>query len=118
MIWCCQRNAGGGAPAYTDDSHLEDQPHSLSQRQRLLQGTATLEDDSRRLEESNRLALETEDIGADILRDLRGQREQIEHSRDTVSLPQCIAEQSSSRSHSHQHCHSTRLALRCAAATS
>lgn len=56
-----------------------------AQRQRLLQGTATLDDGSRRLEESHRLALETEDLGADILRDLRGQRDQIEHSRDTVS---------------------------------
>lgn len=54
------------------------------QRQRLLQGTATLEDGTRRLQESNRIALETEDLGADILRDLRGQREQIEHSRDTL----------------------------------
>ena len=55
-----------------------------AQRQRLLQGTATLEDGSRRLEDSHRIALETEDLGADILRDLRGQREQIENSRDTV----------------------------------
>lgn len=55
-----------------------------AQRQRLLQGTATLDDGSRRLEDSHRLALETEDIGADILRDLRGQREQIENSRDTL----------------------------------
>ena len=58
---------------------------SAAQRQRLLQGTARLEDGSRRLEESNRIALETEDLGADILRDLRGQREQIENARDTVS---------------------------------
>ncbi|PWN27612.1 V-snare-domain-containing protein [Jaminaea rosea] len=63
-----------------NDADLERQ----SQRQRLLQGTATLEDGQRRLEESNRIALETEDLGADILRDLRGQREQIEHSRDTL----------------------------------
>lgn len=55
-----------------------------SQRQKLLQGTATLDDGSRRLEDSHRLALETEDLGADILRDLRGQREQIENSRDTL----------------------------------
>ncbi|CEH13851.1 vesicle transport v-snare protein vti1 [Ceraceosorus bombacis] len=55
-----------------------------AQRQRLLQGTATLEDGSRRLEDSHRLALQTEDLGADILRNLRGQREQIEHSRDTL----------------------------------
>jgi vesicle transport through interaction with t-SNAREs protein 1 len=56
-----------------------------AQRQRLLQGTNTLEDGSRRLQDSHRIALETEDLGADILRDLRGQREQIENSRDTVS---------------------------------
>ena len=28
--------------------------------------------------------METESVGADILRNLRGQREQIEHTRDTV----------------------------------
>jgi hypothetical protein len=50
----------------------------------LLQGTETLEDGSRRLENAHRIALETEDVGADILRNLRGQREQIEHTRDTV----------------------------------
>lgn len=59
---------------------------AYAQRQRLLQGSATLEDGSRRLQDSHRLALETEDIGAGILQDLQGQREQIEHSRDTVSL--------------------------------
>ncbi|PWN21498.1 V-snare-domain-containing protein [Microstroma glucosiphilum] len=63
---------------------LEANNSSQAQRQRLLQGTSTLEDGQRRLEESNRIALETEDLGADILRDLRGQREQIEHSRDTL----------------------------------
>lgn len=41
---------------------------------------------SRRLENAHRIALETEDVGADILRNLRGQREQIEHTRDTVSF--------------------------------
>ena len=56
-----------------------------AQRERLLQGTTTLDDGSRRLQDSHRIALETEDLGADILRDLRGQREQIENSRDTVS---------------------------------
>ncbi|WFD36339.1 t-SNARE VTI1 [Malassezia cuniculi] len=59
---------------------------AYAQRQRLLQGSATLEDGSRRLQESHRIALETEDIGAGILRDLQGQREQIEHSRDTQQV--------------------------------
>lgn len=81
------RGGGGRFNPALDDEDLESgrssyDPHA--QRQRLLQGTNTLEDGSRRLEESHRLALETEDLGADILRDLRGQREQIENSRDTL----------------------------------
>ena len=54
-------------------------------RTRLLAGTALLEDGSRRLQDSHRVALETEEQGADILRSLRGQREQIQNARDTVS---------------------------------
>ncbi|TFY65390.1 hypothetical protein EVJ58_g2008 [Rhodofomes roseus] len=53
-------------------------------RTRLLAGTALLEDGSRRLQESQRIALETEEQGTDILRSLRVQREQIENSRDTL----------------------------------
>jgi vesicle transport through interaction with t-SNAREs 1 len=64
-----------------------DEPYGASSdRTRLLAGTALLEDGSRRLQESHRIALETEDQGADILMNLRTQREQIEHSRDTASL--------------------------------
>lgn len=57
-----------------------------SDRTRLLAGTQVLEDGSRRLKESQRVALETEEQGSEILRNLRGQREQIENARDTVSL--------------------------------
>lgn len=72
---------------------LADQPYSddpspsgdYSQRTRLLRGTDQLADGSRRLEESHRLALETEEVGAGILSNLRGQREQIEHSRDVLT---------------------------------
>ena len=61
-----------------------------SDRTRLLAGTALLEDGTRRLQDSYRVALETENQGADILINLRSQREQIENSRDTVSAtPQC-----------------------------
>nr|CDI56883.1 related to VTI1-v-SNARE: involved in Golgi retrograde protein traffic [Melanopsichium pennsylvanicum 4] len=83
-------SAAGGArigfdATYADeDADLEAAGPNAANRQRLLQGTASLEDGTRRLEESNRLALETEDLGADILRDLRSQREQIENSRDTL----------------------------------
>lgn len=63
-----------------------DEPYGASDRTRLLAGTALLEDGSRRLLESQRIALETEEQGADILRSLRGQREQIQNSRDTVRV--------------------------------
>ncbi|UZJ54624.1 hypothetical protein CBS101457_003944 [Exobasidium rhododendri] len=69
---------------FNEDLESGDSYDTQAQRQRLLQGTATLDDGSRRLEDSHRIALETEDLGADILRDLRGQREQIENSRDTL----------------------------------
>ena len=57
----------------------------MPDRARLLAGTAKLDEGTRRLEESQRIAMETEQTGADILLNLRGQREQIEHARDTVS---------------------------------
>ncbi len=57
---------------------------ALSQRQQLLQGNDSLERSSQRLKESQRIANETENIGASILTDLRGQREQIVNSRNTL----------------------------------
>lgn len=62
-----------------------DEPYGpTSDRTRLLAGTSTLEDGTRRLQESHRIALETADQGAEILSDLRMQREQIENARSTV----------------------------------
>ncbi|GAA6003186.1 v-SNARE domain-containing protein [Rhodotorula paludigena] len=55
-----------------------------AQRSQLLSASDKLADGQRRLEESQRLALETEDVGAGILRDLRGQRDVLEHTRDTL----------------------------------
>lgn len=64
-----------------------DEPYGpTSDRTRLLTGNALLEDGSKRLQESHRIALETENQGADILLNLRGQREQIEHARSTVGF--------------------------------
>jgi len=65
--------AGGGAA----DEQLE-------QRQQLLSGTDRLERSSGRLRESQRIALETEDIGRNTLADLGRQRETIEHTRSTL----------------------------------
>ncbi|KAF8596175.1 vesicle transport v-snare protein vti1 [Ceratobasidium sp. AG-I] len=69
-------STSGGDDPYADDA--------ANQRTRLLAGTQSLTDSSRRLEDSHRIALETEDVGTDILRSLRVQREQIEHTRDTL----------------------------------
>ena len=80
----------GGRPIGPSSS---DDPYGTGDRTRLLAGTALLEDGTRRLQESQRIALETEEQGADILTNLRRQREQIENTRDTVrsrSLPQFL----------------------------
>ena len=69
----------------TGGSLNSDDPYGeRSDRTRLLAGTQTLSDSSRRINESTSIALETEGHGADILRTLVGQREQIENSRNTV----------------------------------
>lgn len=79
--------AGPGGYPNPDDPYTDEPDSSAySTRTRLLQGTETLQDGSKRLENAQRIALETEDVGADILRNLRGQREQIEHTRDTVGI--------------------------------
>ncbi|KAL2857896.1 t-SNARE [Aspergillus pseudoustus] len=61
---------------YTDDP----QDEHLEQRQQLLSGTDRLERSSARLQESQRIALETEDIGRNTLADLNVQRETIQHA--------------------------------------
>ena len=54
------------------------------QRARLLSGTERLERSSQKLRDSQRVANETESIGAGILNDLHGQRQQILNTRDTL----------------------------------
>lgn len=66
---------------YTD---LPGGDEQLEQRQQLLSGTERLERSSGRLRESQRIALETEDIGRNTLADLSRQRETIEHTRSTL----------------------------------
>ncbi|KAF8178723.1 vesicle transport v-snare protein vti1 [Pholiota molesta] len=71
--------------SFKNGSSSSDDPYGeRSDRTRLLTGTEVLEDGTRRIAESTSLALETENQGADILRTLRGQREQIENSRNTL----------------------------------
>ncbi|KAF2624223.1 V-snare-domain-containing protein [Macroventuria anomochaeta] len=67
---------------YTDDPEQGDA--QLEQRQQLLSGTDRLNRSSGRLRESQRIALETEQIGAGTLSDLHRQRETIEHTRERL----------------------------------
>ncbi|KAH3686831.1 hypothetical protein WICPIJ_002198 [Wickerhamomyces pijperi] len=55
-----------------------------AQRSQLLQSNAILERTSDRLRDSSRIASETEQIGANIMLDLRSQREQLNNSRQTL----------------------------------
>jgi hypothetical protein len=80
LILVLKKGNTDGRPAMSPS----DDPYDASDRTRLLQGTATLEDGSRRLQDSQRIALETEEVGADILRSLGRQREQIVNARVTV----------------------------------
>jgi len=78
LMLLSSNRGGAGTPT-------SDEPYGpTSDRARLLSGTALLEDGSRRLADSQRIALETEDQGAEILMSLRRQREQIENSRDVL----------------------------------
>ncbi|EMG46185.1 Vesicle transport V-snare protein, putative [Candida maltosa Xu316] len=54
------------------------------QRKQLLNNNSSLERSSQRILDSQRVALETENIGSNILNDLRSQREQISNSRNTL----------------------------------
>jgi len=74
----------GGAGVAAPNQYPSDDPYGASDRTRLLAGTQSLEESTRRLENSQRVALETEDIGTGILRSLRVQREQIEHSSEVL----------------------------------
>ncbi|KAI8084861.1 snare region anchored in the vesicle membrane C-terminus-domain-containing protein [Halteromyces radiatus] len=68
---------------------------TIDQRQRLLNGTERLGESSRRLEGSHRLALETENIGVNILSTLKGQRETLLRTRDTLGEADSYIDKSS-----------------------
>ncbi|KAG5520126.1 hypothetical protein PMAC_001202 [Pneumocystis sp. 'macacae'] len=68
-----------------DESFASNQDlESLDQRNRLLAGTRKLEESSERLKNAERVANETKEIGANILKDLGYQREQIILTRNTL----------------------------------
>ncbi|KIW49661.1 hypothetical protein PV05_11318 [Exophiala xenobiotica] len=69
---------------YTDDPEGGSRDLQLEQRQQLLSGTERLGRSSDRLRESQRVALETEQIGASTLADLHQQRNVIEHTHTNL----------------------------------
>jgi len=73
-----------------------DDPYASNDRTMLLGGTAILEQGTKRLQQSQQLALETETQGAEILLSLRSQREQIENSRDTLQRADLAIDRASS----------------------
>lgn len=79
------RDALLGGSAALDDPYGNFDNSATSDRTRLLAGTQSLADSTKRLQDSQRVALETEELGGDILRSLRVQREQIEHSRTMLN---------------------------------
>ncbi|KAF8251088.1 V-snare-domain-containing protein [Wilcoxina mikolae CBS 423.85] len=64
------------------------------QRQQLLKGTQSLERSSQRLLESERIARDTENIGANILGDLGRQRESIVHTHNTLNDSEQVLDRS------------------------
>ncbi|CAN6674275.1 t-SNARE Vti1p [Trichomonascus vanleenenianus] len=72
----------GDRPGTPQGNNVADD--ASDQRSQLLGGQASLERSSQRLRDSQRVAHETEAVGATILSDLRGQREQIVNSRDVL----------------------------------
>ncbi|KAK6464653.1 snare region anchored in the vesicle membrane C-terminus-domain-containing protein [Scheffersomyces coipomensis] len=80
---------------YSDngDGEFGDSVHD-QQRKQLLNNNSSLDRSSQRLKDSQRIALETEGIGGNILNDLRAQREQIEGSRSTLSTADSYVDKS------------------------
>lgn len=65
---------------YTDDPESGPRDTQLEQRQQLLSGTERLGRSNDRLRNAQRIALETEQVGADTLADLHQQRNVIENT--------------------------------------
>lgn len=73
---------GGHQGVYT--SQNQQSTHLQSQRALLLQGTESLNNASQSIERSQRIAVETEQIGTDIIEELGEQREQLDRARDRL----------------------------------
>ncbi|XP_060938590.1 vesicle transport through interaction with t-SNAREs homolog 1B [Limanda limanda] len=73
---------GGHQGIYSAEN--QQSTHLQSQRTLLLQGTECLNNASQSIERSQRIAVETENIGADIIEELGEQREQLDRTRSRL----------------------------------
>jgi len=89
------RDALLGGTTASDDPYGQFDNEATGDRTRLLAGTQSLQDSTKRLQDSQRVALETEELGGDILRSLRVQREQIDHSRQMLGNAESNVDRSS-----------------------
>lgn len=74
----------GGSHHSIYSSQNQQSTHQQSQRALLLQGTESLNNASQSIERSQRIAVETEQIGTDIIEELGEQREQLDRTRDRL----------------------------------
>uniref|UniRef100_A0A9R1SHH6 Vesicle transport through interaction with t-SNAREs 1B n=2 Tax=Cyprinus carpio TaxID=7962 RepID=A0A9R1SHH6_CYPCA len=65
-------------------SEAEEVTHLQSQRALLIQGTESLNNASKSIERSQRIAAETDQIGTDIIEELGEQRDQLDRTRDRL----------------------------------
>ncbi|CCH62119.1 hypothetical protein TBLA_0G01760 [Henningerozyma blattae CBS 6284] len=77
---------GGASFNMDNDGELPDNWNSLSdeQKQQLIKNHSILQKTGERLRDSTRIANETENIGSQIMNDLRSQRETLENARSTL----------------------------------
>ncbi|VDN35114.1 unnamed protein product [Gongylonema pulchrum] len=67
-----------------DELMAYDNEISLNQQDQLIENTERLERTSRRLQDTYRMVIETEQIGAEVLGDLNSQRETITRARERM----------------------------------
>jgi len=76
----------GGAHAADSEALYGGAGPSQREREQLLSNNDRLEQAGLNITNSRRAVLETEELGINILGDLKGQREKMEHSRDTMRV--------------------------------
>uniref|UniRef100_A0A0N5CGD5 Vesicle transport through interaction with t-SNAREs homolog 1A n=1 Tax=Strongyloides papillosus TaxID=174720 RepID=A0A0N5CGD5_STREA len=67
-----------------DELFSSDNPSSFDINEKLISNTERIERGSRKIEESYRIALETEEIGTSVLQDLSSQRETLNRARERL----------------------------------